>query len=80
MIRLYIIGLCILFIAIIANVLIEKAGISTWYNFGSQFVSKGFKAIQEVGWLSCFWLFICYPLILSLGYLIGDKIFKTFMI
>ena len=43
-------------IAIIANILIERAGISTWYNFGTQFFNKGFVAMKAVGALSCLWL------------------------
>ena len=78
MLRLYIIGLFILLIAIFANVIIEKIGLSTWYNFGPDFFKKGFEAMNEVGFYSCIWLFILYPLVLSLGYLIGDKIYHLF--
>ena len=78
MLRFYIIGLFILLIAIIANVIIGKIGLSTWYDFGPDFFIKGFEAMKEVGFYSCIWLFILYPLVLSLGYLIGDKIYHLF--
>jgi len=78
MLRFYIIGLFILLIAIIANVIIGKIGLSTWYDFGPDFFKKGFETMKEVGFYSCIWLFILYPLVLSLGYLIGDKIYHLF--
>lgn len=78
MLRFYIIGLFILLIAIIANVIIGKIGLSTWYDFGPDFLKKGFEAMKQVGFYSCIWLFILYPLVLSLGYLIGDKIYHLF--
>ena len=78
MLRFYIIGVFILIIAIIANVIIGKIGLSTWYDFVPQFFKKGFVAIKEVGFYSSIWLFILYPLILSLGYFIGDKIYNLF--
>ena len=78
MLRAYIIGLSILFIAIICNIIAEKIGLFTWYFFGSQFFKQGFGILKEVGLASGIWLFILYPLILTLGYLIEDKIFKLF--
>ena len=76
MLRLYIIGVCILLIAIIANVIVGKIGLTTWYDFGPQFFKRGFIVIKEVGFLSTMWLFILYPLVLSLGYIIGDRIYN----
>ena len=78
MLRLYIIGVFILLSAIIANVIIGKIGLSTWYDFGPQFFKNGFIAIKEVGLYSSIWLFILYPLVLSLAYLIADKIYNLF--
>ena len=76
MLRIYIIGVAILLIAIIANIIVGKLDISTWYDFGPRLYSKGFLAIQETGLLSVLWLFIIYPIILACGYLIGDKLYK----
>ena len=75
MLRLYIIGFCVLFIAIIANVIISKIGLMTWYDFGPAFLNKGFLFIKEIGVLNLIWLFVLYPLVLSLGCLIGDNIY-----
>ena len=58
MLRVYIIGICILFIAIIANIIAEKLGLSTWYDFSYQLAKRGSAVIKEVGLLSGFWLFI----------------------
>lgn len=78
MLRIYIIGVCILMIAIIANVIIGKVGLSTWYDFGPQFFKRGFVVVKEVGLLSALWLFLFYPLVLSFGYILGDFIYKLF--
>ena len=51
MLRLYIIGVCILIIAIIANVIVGYLGISTWYNFGPQFFAKGFSFTLSLGYI-----------------------------
>ena len=50
----------------------------TWYDFGPTLIIKGFIVIKEVGLLNLLWLFIIYPLVLSLGYLIGEKIYNLF--
>jgi len=78
MLRLYLIGVSILLIAIIVNVLVARAGVLTWYDFGPQFFKRGFIVIKEVGFLNIFWLFILYPFLLSFGYFIGDKIYNLF--
>tara|TARA_B100000963_G_scaffold96486_5_gene83317 strand:+ start:1161 stop:1397 length:237 start_codon:yes stop_codon:yes gene_type:complete len=78
MIRIYIIGVCILMIAIIANVIVGKVGLSTWYDFGPQFFKKGFVVVKEVGFFSTLWLFFLYPLVLAFGYILGDFIYKLF--
>ena len=78
MLRIYIIGICILLIAIITNIIVGRLGISTWYDFGPQFFKRGFIVMKEVGLLSSVWLFILYPLVLALGYVVGDKIYSLF--
>jgi hypothetical protein len=78
MLRIYIIGICILLIAIIANIIVGRLGISTWYDFGPQFFKRGFIVMKEVGFFSSVWLFILYPLVLALGYIVGDKIYSLF--
>ena len=78
MIRLYLIGLCILLIAIVANLVVGKLGLSTWYDFGPEFFKRGFPVMKEVGLLNCLWLFVFYPLVLSSGYILGNKIYYLF--
>jgi hypothetical protein len=78
MLRIYIIGICILLIAIIANIIVGRLGISTWYDFGPQFFKRGFIVMKDVGFFSSVWLFILYPLVLALGYIVGDKIYSLF--
>tara|TARA_B110000014_G_scaffold249488_1_gene224834 strand:- start:925 stop:1161 length:237 start_codon:yes stop_codon:yes gene_type:complete len=78
MLRIYIIGICILLIAIITNIIVGRLGISTWYDFGPQFFKRGFIVMKEVGLFSSVWLFILYPLVLALGYVVGDKIYSLF--
>jgi hypothetical protein len=78
MIRLYLIGLCILLIAIVANLVVGKFGLSTWYDFGPEFFKRGFPVMKEVGLLNCLWLFVFYPLVLSVGYILGNKIYYLF--
>ena len=78
MLRIYIIGIWILLIAIITNIIVGRLGISTWYDFGPQFFKRGFIVMKEVGFFSSVWLFILYPLVLALGYIVGDKIYSLF--
>ena len=58
--------------------IVGKLGLSTWYDFGPQFFKRGLIVIKEVGILSSVWLFILYPLVLALGYILGDKIYNLF--
>lgn len=65
-------------IAIIANVLVDKMGLSTWYDFGTDFFNNPINSIKEVGFFSFLWLFILYPIVLAMGYVIGDKLYSLF--
>ena len=76
MLRIYLIGVSILTTAIIANLIASKIGLATWYDFGPKFFKRGIIVLQEIGFISTFWLFILYPIILALGYLIGNKIYN----
>ena len=78
MLRIYIIGISILLIAIIANVLVGKMGLSNWYDFGPDFFKNPVNSIKEVGLFSFLWLFILYPIVLAMGYIIGDKLYSLF--
>ena len=75
MLKLYIIGLSILFIAIIANTLAGYLNLNTWYGFANEIIQSNFiAAIKKQRIEDLIWLFIIYPIVLSSGYLIGSKI------
>ncbi|MBT8324241.1 MAG: hypothetical protein HKP45_04135 [Winogradskyella sp.] len=75
MLRLYIIGIAILVIAIIANALIIKLGIKSWYDFLQLLGSDGLSTLNRMTALDHLWLFIGYPFVLGLGYYLGDKLY-----
>ena len=79
MIRLYIIGLCILFIAIVANTIANYINLNTWYTFAQEAIQKEsiFIALKNQKIEDLIWLFIAYPMILGSGYLIGEKIYSS---
>ena len=74
MLKLYIIGICILFIAIIANYIATIIGLLSWYDFIELLTNNGTKAFKKVSVFDYLWLFLVYPLMLSLGYVLGNKI------
>jgi hypothetical protein len=75
MLRLYIIGLAILVIAILANATVLKLGITSWYDFITSLTKNGSKAFSQLGIIDYLWLFVGYPLVLGCGYWVGDKIY-----
>jgi hypothetical protein len=76
MIRLYIIGIAILIIAILANGIVLKIGIKSWYDFIGLLNKEASTVFSQLSILDYLWLFIGYPLILGCGYWIGDSIHK----
>ncbi|WP_299128946.1 hypothetical protein [uncultured Winogradskyella sp.] len=74
MLRIYIIGLTILIIAIVANAIIVKLGVNSWYDFINLLTNEGADAFKLISLVNYLWLFIGYPLVLGCGYLIGDKL------
>lgn len=77
MMRLYIIGLSILIFAILANAIIGKIGLKSWYDFFDLLNKFGWEAFRKLGVMDWIWLFILYPFMLGFGYFIGEKIFKA---
>jgi len=75
MLRIYIIGIAILVIAIVANGLIVKLGLRSWYDFIDILSKNGTSALSKISVIEYLWLFIGYPLVLGLGYWLGDKIY-----
>ena len=78
MTRIYLIGVSILLVAIFANILSSRIGVSTWYTFGSDVISRGFIAMKDISIFSFLWLFILYPITLGCGYLLGDMVYNIF--
>lgn len=76
MLRLYIIGIAILIIAILANGIIIKLGLKSWYDFIELLSKNGISAFTSLAFIDFIWLFIGYPLILGLGYWVGDKVYS----
>lgn len=77
MVRIYVIGISILIVAIIANFIAKIIGISTWYDFLNSFtdpITSNFKFIDYL------WLFFIYPFTLGLGYFLGELISNFFKI
>lgn len=76
MLRLYIIGIAILIIAILANGIVIKLGIKSWYGFIELMSKQGLSAFNVLSFVDVLWLFIGYPIILGLGYWVGDKVYS----
>ena len=74
--KLLLTGNCILINAIIANIFAKMIKITTWYDFYNQLINAGIKnTINTLQILDILWLFLIYPVILSLGFLVGEKIY-----
>ena len=76
MIKLYFIGLGILITAIVANAVIGKIGIKSWYDFINLLAEHQTAAFSKIGILDYLWLFVGYPLVLALGYVVGLKFYN----
>jgi len=75
LIRLYVIGFAILLIAILANTIIVKLKVKSWYDFIGLLTLNNSSAFKMLSIIDYIWLFIGYPLALGIGYWIGDKIY-----
>lgn len=71
MIRVYLIGVFILVVAILANFVASKLQLITWYDFlkGLTTSSNYWDGIRIKDGL---WLFVAYPFILGLSALVGE--------
>ncbi len=72
LIKLYVIGLIILIVAILANFLATKWGLKTWYDFLNNWGNGDFLSLKDN-----LWLFVFYPLILGCSLLIGNMLWKN---
>ncbi len=71
-------GVLILFIAIIANVLAAAIGLFTWYDFLKNIQANGFlETIKNTGILDFVFLFLIYPSVLGVaGYWAFNHLIK----
>ncbi len=76
MLKLYIIGLCILIIAILANAIVIRMGLKSWYDFIDLLNDLGKGAFAKLSAFDYLWLFVGYPLVLGGGYYVGVKIYE----
>lgn len=72
LIKLYVMGLMILIIAILANFLATQLGLKTWYDFLNQWGNGDALSLKDG-----LWLFVLYPLILGCSLLIGNMLWKS---
>jgi len=72
LIKLYVMGLMILIIAILANFLATQLGLRTWYEFLNQWGNGDALSLKDG-----LWLFVLYPLILGCSLLIGNMLWKS---
>ena len=72
LIKLYVMGLMILIIAILANFLATQLGLRTWYEFLTQWGNGEALSLKDG-----LWLFVLYPLILGCSLLIGNMLWKS---
>ena len=69
-------GYFVLIFAIFSNAMADFLNICTWYKFIQQIFENGISdTICQQSILSLVWLFVIYPIILSLGYLTGEKMY-----
>ncbi|WP_299224914.1 hypothetical protein [uncultured Psychroserpens sp.] len=78
MLKLYIIGISILITAIIANAVVIKIGLKSWYDFIELLSQNGSSSLSQLSVLDYIWLFLGYPLILGCGYWVGSKCYDWF--
>ena len=76
MLKVYIIGVCILIVAIIANALIAKIGLESWYSFIKLLQENGTNSFAELSLWDYLWLFLLYPLTLGFGYDMGERLYS----
>ena len=75
MLRIYLIGIAILIVAIIANAIV-KVDLKSWYGFIEFVTAIGTSAFEKLSFLDYVWLFIGYPLVLGFGYWVGNEFSK----
>ena len=75
-IKILITGYCILITAILANILASFLNLLTWYDLYVSIIKTNFIiSLNSLSIVDTLWLFFIYPLLLSIGYIIGEYIY-----
>lgn len=77
MLKIYLIGIFILFAAILLNGVVNKLGILGWYDFINLLVDKENVAGKRVSIIDVIWLFIAYPFLLGLAGFGGNYLYTS---
>ena len=76
-IKLLITGYSILITAILANLIANLLDVCTWYDVYKSITNTNIKTtLNSLNLFSMLWLFFIYPLLLSIGYIIGCRIYE----
>jgi len=79
-IKILITGYCILITAILANLLASFLNLLTWYDLYVSIIKTNFTiSLKSLSIVNTLWLFFIYPLLLSIGYIIGEYIYYFFI-
>jgi len=76
MIKFYIDGVCILLVAILANLLASKLHLQSWYSFLNEWSEKGGSVWERLLFRDWLWLFLVYPILLGLAVPLGRLVVK----
>jgi hypothetical protein len=76
MLKIYIIGIAILLIAILANVVASVLGLMSWYDAVLSLQKNGTNALKQWRLMDYAWLFALYPFILGCGYKAGELLYE----
>ena len=79
MLRLYIAGISILVVAILLNVLVQKLGVTGWYEFLIRLSREGKQTFSALRWIDYAWLFVLYPFLLGLAAWLGNKLYQLLL-
>ena len=75
MLKLYLVGLIILLVAILANIISGALGITSWYDFSRLIYTEGSKGLRKLSIADWGWLLLLYPFLLGLATKLGEYLF-----
>jgi hypothetical protein len=76
MLKIYIIGIVILIIAILANILASVLGLMSWYDAIASLQKNGWSSLKQWKLFDYLWLLLLYPFLLGVGYLVGNRLYE----